>query len=138
MTTGYVVDASVAVKWVVEEEGSDAALALSHESLAAPSLWLAECANVLWVKARRGEIDEQEARERQSWLAEAPVLLVPLEELLEDAVALAFRLDVTIYDALYVALAQRRREPLITADGPLRTAASSDEELRQLVKLLGA
>ncbi|HXM70340.1 MAG TPA: hypothetical protein VN970_04350 [Thermoanaerobaculia bacterium] len=42
-----VVDASVALKWVIDEEGSEAASALAAESLSAPSLILAECANAL-------------------------------------------------------------------------------------------
>ena len=50
-----VVDASVALKWVIEEDGSEAAGALLlEEPLAAPDLLIVECANVLWAKARRG------------------------------------------------------------------------------------
>ena len=50
-----IVDASVALKWVIEEDGSEAAGALLlEEPLAAPDLLIVECANVLWAKARRG------------------------------------------------------------------------------------
>jgi predicted nucleic acid-binding protein len=49
-----VVNASVALKWVIEEDGSKAAGELLLEKpLAAPNLLMAECANVLWAKARR-------------------------------------------------------------------------------------
>ncbi len=45
--TLYVVDASVAVKWVVEEPGTQQAMALlNRHELAAPDLILAECANI--------------------------------------------------------------------------------------------
>jgi predicted nucleic acid-binding protein len=48
-----VIDASVAVKWVVEEEGTAEALALLRASkLVAPELLVAECANILWKKAQ--------------------------------------------------------------------------------------
>ena len=47
-------------------------------------------------------------------------------------------LDVTVYDALYLALARRRREVLVTADGPLVTVAGRHEELRSSVRPLGA
>ncbi len=50
-----IVDASIALKWVIEEDGSDAAGALLLEQLlAAPVLLTIECANGLWAKARRG------------------------------------------------------------------------------------
>ena len=49
-----VVDASVALKWVIQEDGSEAAEALlRQEPLLAPDLLIVECANVLWVKTRR-------------------------------------------------------------------------------------
>ena len=51
-----IVDASVAVKWVVPEIGSDQAAALATYRLSAPDLLDAECANVLWVKVTRAEI----------------------------------------------------------------------------------
>ena len=58
-----VVDASVALKWLVEEEGSEAANRLlqgDHE-LYAPRLMASEIANALWRKARLGEIGRGEA-----------------------------------------------------------------------------
>ncbi len=57
-----VVDASIAIKWVVEEEGTPQALALRKSArLIAPDLLVAECANILWKKARRGELSSEEA-----------------------------------------------------------------------------
>ena len=47
MIDAAVVDASVAVKWVVPETGSDLARSLSNASLEAPDLLLVECANIL-------------------------------------------------------------------------------------------
>jgi len=49
-----VIDASVAVKWVVEENGTPEVLALRQRArLIAPELLVAECANILWKKVRR-------------------------------------------------------------------------------------
>jgi predicted nucleic acid-binding protein len=50
-----VVDASVALKWVIPEAGSDAAAGLLHDELIAPDLWLTEAANALWRHARLGK-----------------------------------------------------------------------------------
>ena len=52
-----IVDASVAVKWFVEEPDSDRArqLEFADEDLIAPDLALAEVGNALWKKAVRRE-----------------------------------------------------------------------------------
>ena len=44
----FVIDASVAIKWVVEEPGTPEALLLRRHRLLAPDLLMAECANILW------------------------------------------------------------------------------------------
>ena len=55
-----VIDASIAIKWVVEEEGTTAALALRQQAkLIAPELLVAECANILWKKVLRGELSRK-------------------------------------------------------------------------------
>ena len=54
-----VVDASVALKWVIPEYGSILALALRREHrFTAPDLLIADCANVLWKQVRRGFLSE--------------------------------------------------------------------------------
>lgn len=135
--SGLVVDASVAVKWVVQEPGSDAAAALEGQQLAAPTLLLAECANTLWAKTRRGELTAAEASERISALKTAPVEFVPLEDLLDEAVRLARDLEHPVYDCLYLALAVRRKTPLITADPHLVEVARHYQESAPAVLLLG-
>lgn len=132
-----VVDASVALKWVIDEEGSAAASSLAGESLSSPSLLLAECANALWAKARRREITADEMSERLSLLRSAPVLLVPIEELVEDATRLAATLDHPVYDCLYLALAVREGTRLITADRQFARAVRKERDLSGHLQLLG-
>jgi hypothetical protein len=56
------IDASVTLKWVVEEDGTDLALALRQKArLMAPDLMVAECANILWKKVQRKELSKDEA-----------------------------------------------------------------------------
>ena len=50
-SSAFIVDASVAVKWVVDEQFSDAARLLAGARLYAPDLLYIECANILWKKA---------------------------------------------------------------------------------------
>ena len=99
-----VIDASVALKWVLDEPGQEAADALLDEELVAPSLMLIEAANALWRRSRRGEISGEEARERLAELQGAPVTIVPIEHDLLAAADLANTLGHPVYDCLYLAL----------------------------------
>ena len=112
-----VIDASVAVKWVVEEAGTAAALSLRKRAkLVAPELLIAECANILWKKVRRNELSKDEARLAARLLQGADLELSPTRSLLEAATRLAIELDHPAYDCLYVALAAANNCPFVTAD----------------------
>ncbi len=116
---GFVVDASVAVKWLVDEPLSAQAAKLLDDDLplAAPELLYAEVANALWAIARRGSIDADDVREALDLLADAP-LTVPssMKQLMAAAARLAFDLDHPVYDCMYLALAIQEQRPVITAD----------------------
>ncbi len=120
--SAWVVDASVAVKWLVQEEGSEAAAALRGDELHAPDWILVECANVLWAKARRRELTWDEAEAGLDLLREAPLVLASGRELVGEALALARELAHPIYDCLYLALALGLDAPLVTADRRFVTA----------------
>lgn len=134
--TPVVVDASVALKWVVEEEDSDAAVDLARNELWAPDLLKVECANALWAKARRGELDHAEVVERSDALNTVPMTLVPQKEVLDDAVRLALALEHPVYDCLYLALAVRHETYVVTADrrflSAVRRSAGYEERIRPL------
>jgi predicted nucleic acid-binding protein len=134
--SALVVDASVAVKWVVDEEGSEAAAELAIEDLEAPDLLYVEAANVLWTKAQRRELTEAEAAERLALLLEAPLRLIPSKGLLERAQALAFELEHPVYDCVYLALALDRDTELVTADGRFVNALSAHARYKERVRLL--
>lgn len=125
-----VLDASVAVKWFHDEPGTAAALkfqeAINAGDIAAtvPDLLLYEVANAL-VRGVQKSAPEISAALRvlgeMSWDV-AP----PSHTLLEDAVALtANRPTLTVYDAIYVALALRREAELVTADRHLHNLIGS-------------
>lgn len=113
----YVIDASIAIKWVVEESGTEEALNLRREtSLMAPDLLIAECANILWKKVQRGELSKDEASLAARLLQGADIELVPTRSLLEAATLAAIELDHPAYDCLYLALAAARGCSFVTAD----------------------
>ncbi|MCY3746804.1 MAG: type II toxin-antitoxin system VapC family toxin [Acidobacteria bacterium] len=117
--TRYVVDASVAVKWLVREPLShQASLLLATEvSLLAPDLLFAEAANALWAMKQRGDLEDDEFDEAVQTLRSAPVLVPStLLQLVPAASRLAADLGHPIYDCFYLALAIQEKAPLITAD----------------------
>ncbi len=135
--SAWIVDASVAVKWVVEERGSEAAAALRGEELHAPDWILVECANVLWAKARRRELTWEEAYRGLALLLEAPLTLAPASELVEKALTLAHELAHPVYDCLYLALAFDWDAPLVTADARFVTAVRGSGLYGAPIRALG-
>ena len=89
--TGYVVDASLVVKWLVDADLSDEAVGLlnSGSTFVAPALVCAEATNTLWVMRRRGDI--------------------------AAAARLAADLEHPVYDCFYLALAVQTQYPVVTA-----------------------
>lgn len=132
-----VIDASVATKWVAPEPFSDQAkLLLNGTEMCAPAHWQAEVVNALWSKVHHGEWSASFATERASALMRAPVEAVPLPALIDRALKHSIALRITIYDSLYVALAEMRRIPLVTADGKLLAKMMSDPGLAAIGRSL--
>jgi predicted nucleic acid-binding protein len=130
-----IVDASVAVKWVVDEPDSDLALALyqNESDLAAPTLIVAEVGNTLWKKCRRKLVTERQMALALEALPRFLKQLCELPELAPRAGELAVRFDHPIYDCFYLALAQRENAAIVTADERLFAAARKARiKVRQL------
>lgn len=118
--TRFVIDASIAVKWVVEEPGTPEALALRRKArLIAPELLVAECANILRKKVQRQELTKEEALLAARLLQTAEIELLPTRSLLEKATHMAIDLAHPAYDCLYLALALETECRFVTADGHL-------------------
>ena len=112
-----VIDASIAVKWVVDEQGTPEALVLRQKAkLIAPELLVAECANILWKKVQRNELSKEEALLAARLLQGAEIELLPTRSLFEAATRLSIELDHPAYDCLYLALAVENECRFVTAD----------------------
>ena len=120
------VDASVVLKWFVTEPLSEEARQLLslHLDLHAPDILLAEFANTIWKKGRRGEIlDPQPYFGELASLPEV-VAIHPVGGLIERAAQVAVLIDHPVYDCLYLACAELTASVLVTADQQLVNRAT--------------
>jgi predicted nucleic acid-binding protein len=113
-----VVDASVAVKWYLEEDHAAPARRLLDGTyeLIVPDLFFMEIGNVLWKRWRRGELDDDVIAETLAALDRVPCETRSARPLLSGAMALATSLRRTVYASLYLALAIDTGARLVTAD----------------------
>jgi len=133
-----VIDASVAVKWVLPEVGSEAANQLKGQDLAAPDLWLSEAANALWRRSRRGEFSAAQANQLIAELLEAPVVSSPIEADIAEALKIARDLGHPVYDCLYLACALRYDTRVVTGDIRFAAVAARSPAYAARVVMLGA
>ena len=117
--TGYVVDASVVVKWLVDEDlsGKAAGLLNSGATFVAPALVFAEVANALWAMRRRGDITADDLADAVDAFRAAPISVpITMLQLTAAAARLATDLDHPVYDCFYLALGVQTQYPVVTAD----------------------
>ena len=117
--TGYVVDASVAVKWLIAEHLSEESATLldSDVTLLAPDLLFAEATSALAAKHRHGEMDAEQFADAVDLLRTAPVATpLSMRRLVTSSARLARDLGHPVYDCFYLALAIHENYPVVTAD----------------------
>jgi predicted nucleic acid-binding protein len=133
-----VIDASIAIKWVVEEDGTELALALrQHARLVAPDLIIPECSNILWKKVQRKELSKNEALIAARLLQSAEIELIPARALMESATRLAIELDHPAYDCIYLALAVEMGCRFVTADQRLVNKLRQNEGITLSDRVVG-
>jgi predicted nucleic acid-binding protein len=131
------IDASVAIKWVVAEPGSAEAILLLDRRLYAPDLLCPECANILWKKVVRGELRPDEAEVAARTLEAAGIELVAMRPYLAPAAALAIELGHPAYDCIYLAVALQLAITCVTADqGLIQRIRQGDSRFRDRVVAL--
>jgi predicted nucleic acid-binding protein len=121
----YVIDTSVDIKTYVQEQDSGKAVRLRNEyhqgvhQLMAPDIFPTEMCNVLLILERSGKIRPGDADLFfRQFLSELPPLSAAVP-LLPRALEIAKQFQQTVYDCLYVALAEREGYELVTADDKL-------------------
>lgn len=136
--SGLVIDASVTIDWLLDDERTPAAVEIRGrvivEGAVVPPIWRTEVGNALLAASRRGRLTREEGLEALEDLALLPIEPDPegWDRAWADVYGLAADHRLTVYDASYLEVALRRRLPLATFDGELREAAG-----RRGVSLLG-
>lgn len=95
-----------------------------ESALLAPELILPEAAQVLLKKSRQGLLTRVETEELLECIVSLPIKLFGHKALIRRASALAREHKLTVYDALFLALAEEKNAKLITADQILQKAAN--------------
>jgi predicted nucleic acid-binding protein len=132
-----VIDASVALKWFLEEDGTHQAAAIlaGSDLLIAPDLTVAEVCNAGWKAVRAGMMQPAQHDHAASRLALAFDELLPLAPLAESAVALSRALGHPVYDCFYLVLAEQRAATMVTADRRLLSRLAGTQWQQRTVDL---
>lgn len=124
--TNIILDSSVIAKWFFpSEEDSEIALKirdlfLSKEiSISAPFLIYYEVNNLIHTAVKNLRINEKLAKEAYQGFLELDLITYSSKELMNLALEKSISLDISSYDASYLALAEYLKTPFITADQKL-------------------
>lgn len=137
-----VLDASVAVKWYIHEEGRDQALALLADDellFVAPDIFLPEVVNAVLRHVRDGDLDVALFDAAVADLHLTSPELISSARLMEGAVQVAQTSRHPLYDCLYLALAERWETELVTADAKFVTRCRetlADDPIRTRLRML--
>jgi predicted nucleic acid-binding protein len=140
----YVIDASVAAKWILPANGETLtrqALDLLKRYAAGelrflvPDLFWAELANIMWKAVRQQRLRVASAESALGAMRERSFPTVSSHTLLVEAFAIATAFDRAVYDALYVALAVNSKSQLVTADERLANSLAAHLPVKWLGSL---
>lgn len=125
----FVLDASLTIAWHFSDEETDSTAAVEQltidTTVIVPTHWHAEVANALLVGERHRRATPSDSARFAERLRQLDLLIDTLDggEVIERIMPLARAHRLTIYDALYLELAERRGLPLASLDTALRNAA---------------
>ena len=140
MPDTFVLDCSVAAKWVLPEPDRAAALgwferyATGEVLLIAPDLLLAEFASLVAKRNRRKQISAKQAHQAFSLMTKCAPRLYDMRPRLDRALDLFLQYQMSLWDCVYLALALEHDCPLLTADSRLFRAGKGKHPFVRLVQ----
>jgi predicted nucleic acid-binding protein len=128
MNSRFVIDASVALSWILPGEDTNRTLRLRDQAvnnnlveLFVPPIFWYEVGNVLWVAAKRGRITRIEAMKALEALLDFQIDVWAPDPV--DSLSIAFNQNLAVYDSAYLSLAVQRQAILWTIDNALADVA---------------
>ena len=127
----YVLDTTIVVQRLIRDTYTPNVQALFRgvqpsDRLIVPEFCLTECVNVLWKQVRFYGMPPAQAVQLARDLQALPLRIVSVRRLLVDALQVGLAHQLTVYDAIYLALARHVNCPLITSDQPQTRAAAAE------------
>lgn len=121
-----VIDASVGVKWFFPESGWAEARGLRGKDIEAivPDSFFGEVGSAVLKKLRRGQVTVAQAAQAMEELRQAPVIAVPVRPYVLGGFHIAREIGESIYDGVYVAVADAHECQVVTADRELVQAVA--------------
>lgn len=129
MGSKFVVDANVAIKWVIPEIHTDIALRLLDDDsniLLVPDFFFPEIGNIFWKRVRRGETTLEQALLSLNELKEVNLQICSSFPLMTMALEIAVSVQQAVYDCVYLADSVTNSCQMVTADERFFNALSSD------------
>jgi len=112
-----VIDASALGKYLNRENGWEKVEKFLMEGCITIDLAFKEIANMLWKRVKLKDLKEEQVIGLiEAFLNSGILRVYPQNTLLKEALELSARLDMTVYDSLYVILAKKLNVDLITSD----------------------
>jgi predicted nucleic acid-binding protein len=135
MSGDVVVDASVAFKWFVREPLTPEARRLLAPSfnLIVPDLLWPELGSALWKRVRRQQMTPAEAQDTLRDIRRVPMETRAMETLMPRALEIATVASRSVYDCIYLSLAELEGVPFVTADRPFHTAIAQTSFARHML-----
>jgi predicted nucleic acid-binding protein len=130
----YIVDASVVIEYFVTGPFTQHAIAFfdqttAQDVLTVPEFCLLECTNVIWKQVRFNGLPHQDAEDMVQTLSFLKLRRVPVKALLKQALTIALKHQLAVYDSSYIALAQHYRTSFITIDVRQQQVAIAEQVL---------
>lgn len=123
--TTIIVDTSVIIKWLLPDEDDSLAIkiknkfALKDVTITIPYLTYYEVSNVLAIAVKRKRINQEISKKLYNAFLDLEFTVYATKELFTRALIISLELDISSYDASYIALAEYLQIPFVTADRKL-------------------
>lgn len=124
----FVVDANVAIKWVIPEIYANEALSLldTDHILLVLDFFFSEIGNILWKQVRFQRLTLEEAKFNFNQIVITPLQIYQSRELVSFALEIGARTQQAVYDCVYLSLAVQEGCHMVTADERFFNAVQGD------------